>query len=147
MEPLKARAYTDLLVPNLFRSEKHNKSYAKLRQEYDNCEKWCPSTFRGIKKGEGLDFVRWRQNSWNFRTIAIIWHNSNPLTMSLLWRQFDTKGLLGSQKMRTRVTIEWTYCMIFILWFRDSVRRSLDFHGATCEHRLLRSCRPWCRLF
>ena len=116
MEQIKVRALTDLLVPNLFRSEKHNESYVKLRQEYDSCEKWCPSTSRAMKKGEGLDFVRWRQNSLNFRTIAIIWHNSNPLTMSLLWHQFDSKGLLGSQKMRTHITIEWTYCMIFILW-------------------------------
>ena len=31
----------DFMVPNLFRFEKHNESYVKLRQEYDSCEKWC----------------------------------------------------------------------------------------------------------
>ena len=52
--------------------------------------------------------------------------------MSLLWRQFDSKVLLGSQKMRTHVTIEWTYCMIFILCLYCAseiyLRRSLELH-------------------
>ena len=54
---------TNLMVPKLFRSKKHYESYVKLRQEYDSCEKRCPSTFRTVKKGEGLNLVRWRENS------------------------------------------------------------------------------------
>ena len=63
MEQIKARASTDLLVPILFRYEKHNQSYVKLRQEHDSCEECCFSTFRAIEDGEGLNFIRWRQNS------------------------------------------------------------------------------------
>ena len=39
---------------NLIRSEKHKASYAKLRQEYDSCEKCCSSLFRAVKKGKDL---------------------------------------------------------------------------------------------
>ena len=42
------------MVPNLFWSEKLNESHVKLRKEYDSCEKWCPSTFKAIKKGKDL---------------------------------------------------------------------------------------------
>ena len=53
----------DLLVPILFRYEKHNESYVKLRQERDSLEKCCSCTFRALKNGEELNSVRWRQNS------------------------------------------------------------------------------------
>ena len=45
----------DLFIPILFRSEKHNESYAKLCQEYDTCKKCFSSLFRAVKKGEGLN--------------------------------------------------------------------------------------------
>ena len=38
MERFEARAQLDLLVPILFRYEKYNESYVKLRQEHDSRE-------------------------------------------------------------------------------------------------------------
>ena len=71
MERFKARAYTDLLVPILFRYEKNNESYVKLRQEHDSREKRSSSMFRAVEKAKHelrtveTKFIKFQNNCYH----------------------------------------------------------------------------------
>ena len=51
------------------------------------------------KQNYGINAAGRRLHTYNFKSVAFVRHNSNPLTI-LLWRQLHFKVLFGSQKMR-----------------------------------------------